>query len=257
MKQKLKNALPYCFTVILVLFAWIILAKLQDSELFFPSPKKVLFTTVNLFKDGAFYIYLKNTLLRVIVAFIVSLLVALLMASVSKISPFFKKAFYPLVALAKVTPTVCVIFLCYMWFSSKINPIIVSSLIIIPTLYSAVLGAMETVDGDIEEMCDIFKVNKRTRFFGFYLPEIFAKVYGDVTNAFSLAIKLIIATEALSSTSNSLGVIMQLSKSYLEIDKLFAITVVTVAIGVICDVLFYYLRIVAIRWNYVRTKKHN
>lgn len=257
MKKKLENALPYLFTVAFVLAAWIIIAKLQNSELFFPSPKKVFSTTVGLFKDGSFYIYLGNTLSRVAAAFALSLLFAVAAASFAKFSPFFKKALYPLVALAKLTPTVSVIFLCYMWFNSQINPVIVSSLVIIPTLYSSVLGAMESVDGELEEMCEIFKVNKRTRFFGFYLPQVSGKVYGDVANAFSLAIKLIIASEALSSTNNSLGVIMQLSKAYLEIDKLFAITVVTVLIGVFSDAVFYYIRIFAIRWNYVRAKKHN
>ena len=66
-------------------------------------------------------------------------------------------------------------------------------------------------------------------------------ILNNSATGFSLNMKLVIAAEALALTRNSIGNLMQSSKVSLEVENLFALTIIAVLLGIICELAIKFL----------------
>lgn len=67
-------------------------------------------------------------------------------------------------------------------------------------------------------------------------------IIDNSASTFSLNIKLVIAAEALAITKNSIGKLMQYTKINLEVEKLFALTIIAIILSYISEALMRLLR---------------
>lgn len=229
-------------TVILLITVWYIAAIIQNSRLILPTPVDTLKEMFNVFSDGKFYISLLGSLYRTVISFCIAFVSAILLALLSNLSKIFERLFYPIIVIVRATPTMSVIFLCIISFSSKITPMIVATAVIFPTMYSSVFTAIKSCDKSLIEMSDVYKVPTFVRVKKLYLPYVSDKVFSDAVSAISLNVKLIVAAEAIAQTSQSIGVLMQIAKLNLETASLFAYTVAAIVLSVLLETLLKLIR---------------
>lgn len=229
-------------TIIFIVILWYVVAAVVDNKLIFPTPYETAVEMVGVFKTSAFYRALLGSLVRTVLSFLIAFVLAVGLALLSNAFSVFERLFYPVVVIVRATPTMSVIFLCLIWFSSKISPMLVAIAVIFPTMYSSVLTAIKSCDKSLIEMSQIYKVPLFTRITRLYLPFVSDKVFSDALSAISLNVKLIVAAEALAQTKISLGVEMQIAKLNLETATLFAYTVAAVALSFLLELVLKLIR---------------
>lgn len=244
-------------TVFAIIALWYAASFAVNMKLIMPTPYDTMLAFFDVVKNGNFYVALSGSALRTILSFTISLVAAVIFALLSSASEVFERLFYPLIVIVRATPTMSVIFLCIIWFTSKISPIIVSVTVILPTLYSAVTSAIKSCDEKILEMSEVYGVKRGRIIKSYYLPFVTETVFDDIVSALSLNVKLVIAAEALAQTSKGLGVLMQVAKLNLETATLFAYTVGAVVLGFIFELVLKGIRFIVKELRRAKIRKHS
>lgn len=243
-KKVIENAAYIAAVVLLVWIFWAIAAKKADSEFIVPTPGSAIKTLWRVLGEAEVYRVLWRTLCRTLLAYAVSLVVALVAALLgTRFSPI-AKLLSPLVSVLRTLPTMAVVLLLVIWTSRRAAVVIIALLVIMPTLYSAILSALSGVDRDILDMARVDGAKGRVLILRFYLPLALPACVLPVSTSASLTLKLIVAAEVLAGTYGSamgLGSAMQMASVYYETARLMALTVLTVVVGLALEKLLYAL----------------
>lgn len=238
MNKKTLNVLLPLFSIVTVLVLWCVSSVAVGDKLVLPSILDTLKEFIKLFGNGEFYYSLFLTVLKSLISFAVSLFLALILAIFSKKNIYVKKFFAPVVAIIRVLPTVAVVLLLLVWTNSFIAPIIVTAIVVFPTVYTSLTNDLSTVDYRQIEMCKTFNVSNKDIIFKVQIPQIMPSLLNTVGSSLSLNLKLMVAAEVLSATGNSLGNLLNSASIQVETAKMFALVLVAVIIGLIVEFIF-------------------
>ena len=218
-------------SVVLMLVIWAAAACAAGSEYILPNIGQTLKAVFGLFGVKAFYLALLGTLLRTFIAFFISLAAAFSLAAAAKKSAAAERFIKPFISVARSLPTVAVVLLLLVWTNSKVAPVIVTMLVVLPTEYTGAYNALSGVDENTISALKLFGVSERDLFFKVKLKQTLPEVYSLVGSGLSLNLKLMVAAEVLSQTARSMGYLLNASKVNFEISKMIAIVIVTVILG--------------------------
>ena len=247
-KNSIKRLVAGAISLLVVLAIWLILSFVVNSEFLFPSPVLVFKEVGVYLVTPTFYGALFSTLAKILISFIVSIVVAVVLAFLSAKVKVVEYALYPFIVIARAAPTVSVVFICLLWFSSRISPMIVAFLVIFPVLYTSALTGVRGVDGKLVEMAFSFNVKRADIIKKLYLPSLFSRLYSDSVSTLSLNVKLVIAAESWAYQVNSnLGTLITQVKSDLETAKLFAVTVLAILLSFVLELLLRLIRTAIIK----------
>ncbi len=239
--DKILNLILPFSSILAILILWAVSAAVIDSEYILPSIGETLKALLFLIKSKAFYIGLFGTLFRSVIAFIISFALAFILAYLTRISEKAEKVISPVISFLRALPTIAVVLLLLFWTNSRVAPIIVTMLVVLPTLFNNLKDAFFSVSNELIDALSTFKVGKRDIVKKVYLPMIAPQTLLAVGSGLSLNVKLMVAAEVLSATANSLGYLLNTSKVYFEIANMIALVVITVIIGVSLEALFRFL----------------
>ena len=246
-RQKIIHNLIPVFSIVVLIALWGILSVLAGDGVI-SSPKQALIALIQVFSYGEFYFALGGTLLRTLIAFVISFSFAMLLAFFSKRSIKFQKAMSPIISVMRTLPTVAVVLVLLFWTNNQIAPVVVTSLIVLPTSYVNVYNSLETVDKEELEMCNAFGVSKKDIVTKLYLPKTAPSMLMAIGTGLCLNLKLMVAAEVLAFTANSIGYYLKISAEY-DVPKMLALVVVTVIIGLIIEGVFTLLSKKAGKWQ--------
>jgi ABC-type nitrate/sulfonate/bicarbonate transport system permease component len=85
--------------------------------------------------------------------------------------------------------------------------------------------------------------------FAIYLPQISESAFMQAGPNMSLGLKIMVSAEVLASTAQSLGGSMNYARSFLEIPRLAALTLLAVISGFIFEALLYQLTRINKKWR--------
>ena len=234
--------LPFITVAVIVIF-WAIAAKYADKD-YVPSVKQILSAFIDLFTDfgayesAVFYRAFLTTIFRSVIAFSFAFVLAFVFALLSYKSGKATRALKPLIVIIRTLPTIAIALLLVKWTSEDVAPMIVTFLVVFPTLYNNLYAALCGIDNDLIEMCKVFGVDRKKRFnkviFTFLAPEFITSAGAGLT----LNLKLMVAAEVLSQTVPSMGELLNKSKIYFEYSTMLALVLVTVVTGLIIELLF-------------------
>ena len=233
----LNIALP-CATVAVIVLLWAAAAAAIDSEYVLPTVGDTLSAFFALFKSAEFYRAFFGTLLRSIVAFGISFILAFFAAFAAYKSEIAKRALSPLIVIVRALPTIAVVLLLVVWTNSRVAPVIVTMLVVFPTLYNNLYAAFFKIDKDLNEMCKVFGVSGKKRIKKVVFPQIAPEFIAAAGAGLTLNLKLMVAAEVLAATANSLGYMLNFAKAYFETARMIALVVITVVLGLITEIIF-------------------
>ena len=249
MKNKIWNILFPIITILIVFILWTIYSFSVDNSLICPTPKATFKEFLHYISTSKFYTYLFNTLGRAVKSFIISFIVAFFMAILSKMFNICRKIFLPFNGIIRGIPTMSIILMLAYSLDKGDVPIIVSLIVLLPMLYSLILGSLDNVDNKIIEMAEIYKVQKKDIIFKIYLREIAKPLIEGIATAASFNLKLIISAEAISFPISCIGTQMKYEQINLEMAKVFALTIVAVALGALIEAIIRGIGHVLVRWD--------
>lgn len=251
-KSKLYQILNYTLpivTIVLIIAIYAIVSKVVGVELLAPSVGTTLKEFFTLFGQGYFYKAVGGTLLRALIAYAVSFVLALLLAIITKFCPLMRRALSPIVALVRVLPTMSLVLLSLIWFKSFEATVLVAFCIIFPMLYTGICDAIGAVDKDLIEMSRVYGVDKKSLVTKLYIPEALPSMFTSIKSSIGLNLKIVISAEVLAQTAESMGLYMQLAKINLDTAVLLAWTVVAVLIGGIIEGIVTLIEKRVVKWQ--------
>lgn len=237
-QDKLLNALLPFLTVAVIFGLWGLAAAKVDSEYVLPTVGDTFAALRELLKSAEFYRAYFGTLLRSVVAFAIAFFLAFIAAFVAYKCDKAKRALKPLIVIIRALPTIAVVLLLVLWTSSFVAPVIVTFLVVFPTLYNNLYAALCGIDKDLNEMCKVFGVSNKKRLTKVVFPQIAPEFITSAGAGLTLNLKLMVAAEVLAQTARSMGYLLNTSKIYFEISTMLALVLITVITGLIIEFLF-------------------
>ena len=239
MKKILINTLIIPISILMgIILIWMLLARIIDNQFILPTLGQTIESIINLAKQAQFYRALFSTIFRALISFLLSFLIALGLAYLSKKRTTYQKIIFPFISIIRALPTVAVTLLLVFWVNNKIAPVIVTMLVVLPTTYTNLTNAFDSVDKDAITMCEFFGVEKKQVFFKVQLPQMAPPLCLALGAGLALNLKLMVAAEVLSQTAYSLGFMMQNAKAYFEIAEMISIVIIVVLIALVVEIIF-------------------
>lgn len=247
-RKNVTSTLLFGAAAFLALFAlWAIAYFSVRNEFLVPSLKDTLCSFGTLFKEKEFFVSYGNTLLRVVKAFLISFLPALICGVAAYVGPPVKKIFAVAVAALRSLPTMAVLLMILVWSTPGKAPVIVAFLSLFPLLYTGVINALSSVDEKYKKVCRVYRVPVYRQIFSMYLPQSLPYMLRDGGSALSFGVKLVVSAEVVSYTFKSMGGLMQDAKIYLDMPRLFALTLFAVLTGLVFETIGNLLAVAAER----------
>ena len=227
-KKVLFNVLYVVGVVAVIFLTWYVLSVAFNSELVAPSPFKVIALTFALLGKSATYLALLSTLARSLIAFAASMAVALGLSLLVGVFPACKSAVDKLVTVFRAVPTMSIILVTLILFSSTVVPSIVAFLVAFPIIYSAFTREIYA-DVKLMDACNVYNVTRRNKTRYVLLPNIGKALIPQTEATLPLCIKVAIAGEALSLPRRGLGQQMYVAKVNLDTASVLALTLLALA----------------------------
>lgn len=237
-KNKILGFAAPLLSVATILCIWWAAAAVTDNEYVLPTIGETFKRFISLFTYSEFYAALGSTFLRSAIAFAMSFALSFSLAVAAHRSRFAARAFSPVIALLRALPTVAVVLLLLVWTNSQVAPVIVTMLVVLPTLFTNLKNALDGMDGELLEMCKVYAVPKKKVFFKVKLPAIMPYALRSAGAGLSLNIKLMVAAEVLSQTDISMGFFLNASKVYSDTVTMLGLVLASILTGLVAEGVF-------------------
>lgn len=237
-RSLLKSLLRATVAAVFWLGIWMLISWRTGSELLFPTPLAVLKALGSLACTADFWLTALYSLVRVILAILVSLLLGTLLAVVTERFKLLNYILSPMLGVIKSTPVASFIILALLWISRNTLPVFITALIVVPIVWSNVSEGIRSVDNDLVQVAKIYGFTAKQKILRLYVPSIAPFFMAACKSSLGMAWKAGISAEVLSTPERAIGTELYFSKTYLETPSLFAWTVVIIILSVLIERLF-------------------
>lgn len=230
-QYSLKNNKYISISILIIVLIWQMIAVVVDNSLLLPSFFDVLKSGVNIIKNKSFINLIASSSYRCIESFVLSLMIATIIAIASYLSKFIYNFLYPIMSFIKSVPTMAFIVLILIWTSKGIAPVVIGIMISLPIFYDIVLNSLLNIDKDLIYMCRVYQVAKLDNIKHIIIPFILIEIKKCISSTLSLIFKVVISGEVYAQPEYGIGAAIQLEKMQLNTDSVIAwMIIITVVI---------------------------
>lgn len=247
-KNKKDNFL-IILSIIIILLIWKIISEFVSSDIIFPSPEKTVIRLFEIVSEKGFLKIILFSVLRGLLGFSLSFIIGTTLGVISGFNKVFFKMFEPVIVAVKSTPLMSIILIALIWLKSTNVPVFASFLVSFPIIYTNIVEGIKNVDFKVIEMANLYKVKRARILSEIYLPAIMPFIISSSLTSLGIGWKAVIAAEVLSNPEYAIGTNMQISKIYLQTDKVIAWTVIVVLIGFIFEKTVRLVEKRIVRWK--------
>ena len=209
-----------------------------DQRIILVSPLTVLARLTELVPTLDFWGAIGYSLVRITAGFLLGVAAGTLLAALSARFRRVEELLAPALLAIKSIPVASFIILALILFSSRNLAVLISFLIVLPVLYTNILGGIWAADAQLLEMARVFRIPAARRIRYVYLPQVLPYFRSACDSALGLCWKSGIAAEVIGMPDGSIGEQLQQAKIYLNTPDLFAWTLVIVLVSLIFEKVF-------------------
>lgn len=160
------------WAVLFWMIVWQFVSVWLDSDILLVSPVKVVRRLGQLMLTVPFWKAVCFTLLRIASGFLLAVAVGVVLAAAASRFARVQELLAPVMLAVKSVPVASFIILALIWFSSRNLSILISFLIVLPVIYTNVLSGIRSVDRQLLEMAQVFRIPGVCVVRYIYLPQI-------------------------------------------------------------------------------------
>lgn len=247
MKTKKRSCLARLAAVAFWLALWQWAAAAVGQEVFLVSPVRALSTLVGLLPTGAFWGRVAFSSGRILLGFGLGCLCSAALAVAARLSGAVEVLLEPIIQLVKATPVASFVILALVWVRGRELSILISFLMAVPVLYSALRTGMASADAQLLEMARVFRLPWGRRLRAIWLPAVLPAFREGCRTALGLCWKSGVAAEVIGLPDGSIGDALYRAKITLSTGELFAWTFVIICLSAAFEKGFLALLGVAVR----------
>ena len=214
---------------------WQILSVQVNRTVFLPSPIKVGKALIQIGKTEEFYASIGNSLLHVLSGFLLAVIVGSFLAVCSYFNRWLQALIQVPIKLIQATPVASFTILSLVWISSKHLSILVSFLMVLPTVAINIRQGLLETDRKLLEMAVVYRMSWIRKVRYLYLPSVLPYFLSACSIGVGMSWKSGIAAEVIGITRHSIGNQLYQAKLYLMTPELFAWTFVIIGISIVVE----------------------
>ena len=199
------------------------------GQLVLPSPIETLCALWDMLHDDAVLVDIQITLYRAFVGFGVAVLFGSFLGLMAGLFATASMMSRPIVTILVGMPPIAWIVLAMIWFGmgdfTVIFTVFVASF---PIVFVGALQGTRTLEGDLTEMANSFKLPLHVKLLDIYFPHIFSYIFPAWVAALGMAWKIVVMAELLS-TSDGIGASLAVARSHLDTPVALALVVIMVS----------------------------
>lgn len=241
MKKTKKSRLAQLAAVGFWLVVWQIAAMVIGQEVFLVSPLQAIGTLLELLPQADFWQRVGFSAGRILLGFGLGAVSSVVLAVAAERWAWVETLLSPVMQLVKATPVASFIILALVWVSGSSLSILISFLMVLPILYGAVRTGIESVDGQLLEMAEVFRLPLGRRVRAIWLPAVLPAFRQGCSVALGICWKSGVAAEVIGLPDGSIGDALYRAKITLSTGELFAWTFVIILLSAAFEKLFLML----------------
>lgn len=234
----IKNSIKLILIISVWIVIWEIAAYIINRDIYLPSPFTTLHSLLNILKDIDTYKIILITSYRTLISLLLSILIGILLGTISGIYKPIYELINPLIVVLRSTPIISIIILAIICLKSTYVPIFASFLMCFPIIFTSVTMGIYSTDKKLLQMCKIYNIKRwliiKKIYFHYILPHLFSSIISII----GIAWKAVAAAEVLSMPKYSIGINLYYAKAYLEVENLFAWTIIIILMSSLFEKLF-------------------
>lgn len=238
-KKNLITTLIFICSVVAMWLVWEIAYISVGNDILVPSFSNTLKKLIAVLSSPSFYRAFGGTLLRTFSAFLISVGLAVVASSLGILFEGVKIFLKPIVSVVRTLPTVALILILIIALPTRKSvPVVIAVLVLFPMIYAQINAAWDRRDRALFDMAKVYKLPKKTVVTKIAIPQVLPYVLSQTGANLSFAIKLTVSAELLANLSKSLGGLMQSANVALDASQLIALTLTSVIVGLIVELVF-------------------
>ena len=230
MKQTKKRRAGLLAAAMFWLAVWQAAAMAIGQEVFLVSPIQAAGTLMELLPQADFWQRVGFSAGHILLGFALGVVVSVLLAAAAERWTWVDTLLAPVIQLVKATPVASFIILAL--------SILISFLMVLPVLYSAVRTGIESADAQLLEMAQVFRLSLARRVKAIWLPAILPAFRQGCSVALGICWKSGVAAEVIGLPDGSIGDALYRAKITLSTGELFAWTFVIILLSAGFEKLF-------------------
>ena len=237
MKTFIKNNGFYFLGIILLLLIWEIVSLSYKNDIVFPTLGQIGSGIKDIIVNPRTYKVLGSTIVRLLISLGISIVLAVLFASLGRKFSWFKQIVTPLVSVFKSTPVASFIIIILVIVGHERSSIVISLLIMFPIIYEGFYNVFNCVNKEIkDEIKTISKFNFEIAK-SIYIPLAMPYIITTLLQSISLGLKSLVMAELLTMPRYSIGSELLSLKNNLEMNKIMAWTLLLVLISISFEII--------------------
>ena len=231
----MRNKIRKLAVILFWLLIWQLASALIETKILFASPAATLIRLAELIGTAEFWRTISFSCLRIGAGFGLAFVSGIILAIVSAGLPVIRELLSPLMKLIKAIPVASFVILTVLWFRSQNLSVLISFLMVLPVIYSNVLQGIQSMDREMLEMAQVYRIGPVRKIRYLCLPSVLPYLESACSVGLGFCWKSGVAAEVIGIPASSIGRQLYEAKLYLLTDDLFAWTCVIVAISVIFE----------------------
>ena len=220
--KKKTDTLAFCLGILLVGALIQTAGWLKNDRLVFPDVGEILAAFVRLLGTGKVWKQIGTTLLHLLEALALSSVIGTALGLVQDRSPFVRTLLRPLMILLRSIPMIVMTVIIMVLAKYEKVPLAATSLMLIPLISEATCEGFLRIE---PEMIDVYRMNSGLNarvLLQVYLPMMGGYLRQAWFNAAGMGIRIVVTTEYLVQTKNSLGKAVYTSAYFFEYEEIYA-----------------------------------
>ncbi len=226
------------FALFVWLAVWQLAAAVIGQKILLVTPVEAVRCLLAMLPQPSFWGRVAFSGARILAGFGLAMLAAFLLAAAARCGKIAAALIELPLQAVKATPVASFIILALLWVSSKWLSVLISFLMALPVLYSAVQTGLDAADPALLEMARVFRIGPWGRIKAIWLPGLLPAFRRGCAVALGICWKSGIAAEVIGLPNGSIGDALYRAKITLSTAEVFAWTIAIVALSMLFERLF-------------------
>lgn len=237
MQDKIKRIILTAGSFIFWILLWHIAAVLANENLLFkiPLPLETLKVLCELALTVQFWNAVGNSLLHIILGFVVAVILGLICGLLSGSSNTFKIFTSPVSRLIRSMPVAALIILAWLWVPSTTIPSFIAFLMVYPIVWLQIETSLLSIDSKLIEMAKVLGMSNIDVIKNIKAPYVLPALRNSAITGLGFAWKSGVAAEVICNPTGSIGAMLSGSKNNLQYAEVFAIVITIIALSLVME----------------------
>lgn len=240
MKLLRNKYMMFVFGIMFLIGIWFLTSALVDvNSMVFPSPSSTFKMMFELLGEKQTYTYLAFSIVRLVIGFSVSLVMAFLLGMLVNNNEELYNFFTPIITFFKAAPTATFVFLFIVLVGGKNAPAFVVITVTFPILYESIVSAFRSTNKSLLEAAKMDGAGKLKTLLKIQLPLGMPFISLGIVSTFGMAFKIEIMAEIITGiTKGGIGTMINISQllDATDLTPMFAYSLMAIILVLIISI---------------------